>query len=227
MNDQIYEELKKRIILLKYAPGQSLQEKDLAEEFGVSRTPVRKVLMRLEWDKLVTILPRAGVIVANIDFKKLMEVYHVRISVEGIVGRLAAINISEHQLARLQTLVEELEQIPANGEIEKLISIDLDFHDTLHDAINNKTLADASAYLFFNTIRLWYSSFDKSNLKDLVRDEIEEISETIQVLSRGDPEQAEQYRRCVIVDTINKLNRHLLKKVEATDAPHRGVKLAQ
>ncbi|GAB4279916.1 MAG: GntR family transcriptional regulator [Deferrisomatales bacterium] len=217
MNDHIYEELKKRIVLLQYPPGHSLQEKDLAREFGVSRTPVRKALMRLEWDKLVTILPRAGVVVAGIDFKKLMEVYHVRISVEGMIGRLAAVHITREQLARLRELAIRLQGLKESGSIEELILIDLEFHDIIFAASNNKILEDVGSYLFCNTIRLWYWSFDKSNLEELVDDEVEEINATAAVLEKGDPDEAEQYRRGIIVHTINKLNRHLLQKVGAAE----------
>ena len=83
MNPEIYEILKDRILFMEYRPGHILNEKVLAEEFKMSRTPLREVLMRLEWDMLVRILPRTGALVTEIEFYLMMNTYQVRFEVEG------------------------------------------------------------------------------------------------------------------------------------------------
>ncbi len=67
-NEEIYNILKRRIIELKYEPGEVLNEVDLAEEFGISRTPIRKVFQQLTTDKLLNVIPRVGAQVTPIDF---------------------------------------------------------------------------------------------------------------------------------------------------------------
>ena len=70
MNEDIYRTLRERIIYLVYDPGQILKEQVLAKEFGVSRTPLRTVLFRLEWEHLVKILPRTGILVAELELNQ-------------------------------------------------------------------------------------------------------------------------------------------------------------
>ena len=71
MNEIIYDKIKQRILRLFYEPGEALSQKELSVEMGVSQTPIREIFLRLEWEKLVTILPRIGIHVTKIDFKEL------------------------------------------------------------------------------------------------------------------------------------------------------------
>ena len=89
MNKEIYQLIKDRIIKGIYEPSQLINEKQLINELGVSRIPVRESLARLEWEKLVTIVPRAGAIVSPIELGLIREVYQIRILIEGFIGRLA------------------------------------------------------------------------------------------------------------------------------------------
>ena len=105
MNEKIYSTIKQRILNLYFEPGKNLNPKELARELGVSATPIREVLLRLEWEKLVTIIPRMGVQVTKIDFKELKEVYRSRILIEGELGRLAARNITDDHLFEMKSLI--------------------------------------------------------------------------------------------------------------------------
>ena len=76
--EKIYRTLLERILYMQYAPGQILNETTLAEEFGTSRGPLRDVLKRLEWKKLVMTMPRLGTQVTEIDFQKIIQVFQIR-----------------------------------------------------------------------------------------------------------------------------------------------------
>ncbi|MCF8105753.1 MAG: GntR family transcriptional regulator, partial [Desulfohalobiaceae bacterium] len=93
--DNIYRELKRRIVFLDYEPGQSLREKDLIEEFGVSRTPVREAFIRLESDGLVRIFPNLGTIVTEVSFQQLKDVFEIRSYLVRLAGQLAAARATE------------------------------------------------------------------------------------------------------------------------------------
>ena len=85
-NNEIYETLKKRIIEMEYAPGQAIVEKDLIEEFGVSRTPVREALLRLSQIGLVEMVPRVGTFITQIDLMMVRHAYEVKKNLEGLAA---------------------------------------------------------------------------------------------------------------------------------------------
>ena len=89
-NKEIYKKLKDRIVFLGYKPKQVLNIKDLAKEFGVSPMPIREVLILLETEKLVHIIPNNGIYVTDISFQELKDVFEVRLFLIGLSGRLAA-----------------------------------------------------------------------------------------------------------------------------------------
>ena len=76
--NSVYQQLKQQIILLEHPPGTMIREKELMKEFGVSRTPVREALLRLEVDGLVRIIPSIGTFVEDVSFQQLKEVFEVR-----------------------------------------------------------------------------------------------------------------------------------------------------
>ena len=142
MNKKIYNTIKQRILNLHYEPGQSLNQKELAAELGVSQTPIREIFLRLEWEKFVTILPRIGIHVTKIDFKELKEVYRTRILIEGELGRLAAQNISDEQLAEMKKLLEFCKKIKGEQTRDKLVEVDKKFRDILFSAANCSTTVE-------------------------------------------------------------------------------------
>src|SRR5436853_462241 len=85
----IYECLRDRICLFEYAPGTLLREAELAAEFGVSRTPIRQILQRLEGEQLVDIRDGVGTIVTSVDFACLKDVYELRLKLTELIGDLS------------------------------------------------------------------------------------------------------------------------------------------
>lgn len=205
MNEKICETIRDRILFLEYEPGQMLNEKELAKEFGVSRTPLREALWRLTWEKLILIVPRGGTMVTPVEFQKLRDVFQTRIGVDGLVGRFAAQNISEEQLARMKNLTKECRNLYEKKKDKELINIDIVFRNLMNDAANNPILAETSDYLYNMTLRVWYLILDKVNWVAEVEEELNEIEETIQVFSKRDPEEAEQFRRNVIRSYVERI----------------------
>lgn len=205
MNLEIYHRIRDRILFLEYQPGDLLNENALADEFGVSRTPLRKVLYRLEWDKLVTIMPRAGAMVTLVEFQKLRDVFQVRINIEGLIGRLAAERISDDHLGQMQKIEEECKSLPAHGNIRELMNIDTQFRAVLSQATDNRILGEISDYLYNQTLRIWYMVFEKNNFLTEIEEEEKEIEKTIEVLSKRDPLEAERFRRDVINNYVERI----------------------
>lgn len=208
MNKNIYNTIKQRILNLKYEPGQSLYPKELATELGVSQTPIREMFLRLEWEKLVTILPRTGIHVTKIDFKELKEIYRTRILIEGELGRLAAQHISDEQLTEMKNLLKSCKKIKGERAREKLVELDSKFRDILFGAANCSTLQEISERLYDQTLRVWHLTFDESDVLSEVGMESKEIEETIAAFAKKEPNNAEKLRRKVIMNWAGRLHKY-------------------
>lgn len=205
MNDFVYKTLKQRILFFEYEPGEMLNEKKMAAEFGVSRTPVREVLLRLEWEKLVSIIPRAGIMVSKVEFHQLREVFQTRAPLEGMLGRIAAAQMNDMHIAQLVEIKNTCKQILEKQDRRALLEVDMKFRDVLHDAVNNESLRMISDLLYFQTQRLWHFIFDKMAFSLLVDDEIEYMRRSIAIFQERDLEKAEIYRKEVIFRDLNRV----------------------
>lgn len=140
MKNNICDILRERIVNLYYKPGDSLNENKLAQEFGVSRTPIREALIRLSEESLVTIIPNTGTRVADInihDFQKLIE---MRLILEKGVAVLAVKNATEEQIQDLERLHDRINRL-RDEDISELIECDRTFHRIIEQASQNQLLA--------------------------------------------------------------------------------------
>lgn len=208
INHNIYNEIKRRILYFHYEPGQALSEKELAKEFEVSRTPIREALLRLEWEKLVTIMPRAAILVSWTDFQEARDIYHNRIFVEGSTGWFASKNIQDEHLARMEALVEACYKVrPENSRIE-LIEIDIQLRELLFEAAKSRANREISNFLYYQTLRFWFLAFEQSNMEAEVEIEAKEIRDSIEVFSKRDPEKGEAFKRDVILQYLERISQY-------------------
>lgn len=208
MNKKIYSTIKQRILSLYFEPGQYLNPKELAKELGVSQTPIREVLLRLEWEKLVTIIPRMGVQVTKIDFKELKEVYRSRILIEGELGRLAANNITNEHILKMKDILIACRKIKNKNVREELVELDNKFRNILFQAADCRTLQEMSDLLYHQTLRVWHLTFNNTDLLSEINMEAKEIEETIKALSKKDPQIAGQLRSKIIMDWIDRWHKY-------------------
>ena len=110
LRDVVFENLREAILEGKLKPGQRLMEVQLAEQLGVSRTPIREAIRKLELEGLVVMLPRKGAYVANMSFKDLIDVLEIRASLEGLAASLAAERRRDEDIEELEKLAKEFEQ---------------------------------------------------------------------------------------------------------------------
>ncbi len=211
MNEKIYNIIKHRILSLHYEPGQNLDLKKLAKEQGVSLTPIREVLLRLEWEKIVTIFPRMGIQVTKIDFKELKEVYRSRYLIEGELGRLAAMGITDKQLQEMKKILVSCKQIKGERVRKELVELDSKFRNVLFQAANCRTLQDLSELLYNQTLRVWYLTFDETDVSSEVNMEANEIKNTIDALSRKDQKTGQDLRRKVIMNWADRLHKYFTR----------------
>ncbi len=140
LRELVCEHIRQAIIDGTFAPGERLMEIQLADEMGVSRTPVREAIRKLELEGFVVMIPRRGTYVANISIKDINDVYEIRTSLDVLAAGLAAERISDEELEELQRLLVLIGKYIEEDNMEKIIEVDSDFHDILYKASRNERL---------------------------------------------------------------------------------------
>ena len=151
LSEMVHDYLRDGIIEGRYKTGDCLVEMKIAEELGVSRTPVREALKQLELEDLVTAQPSRGVIVKGFTQEDYRDVYTIRHLLEGQAAHWAAERINHEQLDRLGELVELMDLYTRKNDIEHLVRLDTMFHEIIYDASNSRTLKHVLASLHHNT----------------------------------------------------------------------------
>ena len=121
-------------------PGERLMEIQLAEELGVSRTPVREAIRKLEMEGYVIMMPRRGTYIADLSIRDINEVFEIRTSLESLASGLAAERITEDELEKLQRLLVQIGTHIKSGDMESIVRTDTEFHDLLYQASRNTRL---------------------------------------------------------------------------------------
>lgn len=147
LSEQLGEQIEERIVTGSYAPGSRLDEQDLAESFGVSRTPIREALIQLASAGLVEIRPRRGAIVSAIGPSRLCEMFDVMAELEATCGRLAARRITPEEQKRLEAAHLACETARANQDPDAYYRLNEDFHWQIYAASHNGFLAEQAMAL--------------------------------------------------------------------------------
>lgn len=211
MNVKIYNQIRNRILFLEYQSGQILNEKVLADEFGVSRTPLREVLCRLEWEQLVRILPRSGTMVTEIEFHKMMNTFKIRLEIEALAGRLAAEMAAPSHLERLKQLERDCEALMDQRAQKDLAMIDFALREIIHDASNNPVLKDISNQLYSLTFRIWFVIMGHGDWGEEVQATANEIRTIHSVLSRRNPIEGGKARKSLMLRHVERIKRKFLE----------------
>ncbi|ATY85240.1 hypothetical protein CVV65_10140 [Kyrpidia spormannii] len=142
LSEQAYQILKKRIIDSTFLPGQLLTEEMLAEQLGISRTPIRAALKQLEHDGLVALRSGRGVEVARVSLRDVQEWFECRLALEPFAAKLAAIRRQPEQMARLGELIADQDRARQDGEYVRYVELDHDFHVALASLAGNSRLVE-------------------------------------------------------------------------------------
>lgn len=140
LRDRVYDHLRTAIINGQMAPGATLLQEQLAEQMGVSRTPIRDALDRLASEGLVTRSTGGRVSVAELSFQELNEKYTVRSVLEGLALRLAAERMSAAQLENLGRILHRMRIAVEQNDAITVTEIGADFHDAIIAASGNEYL---------------------------------------------------------------------------------------
>ncbi len=164
-------------------------EIQLAEELGVSRTPVREAIRKLELEGFVVMIPRRGTYVADMSIKDINEVFEVRTALDVLAAGLAAERITEDELEQMERLLVQIGEYIEQGDMDKIVEVDSQFHDILYRASRNDRLVG-----IINNLREQLTRFRSISMSypGRLKNTLEEHSRMVEALAARNSELAQQ-----------------------------------
>jgi len=190
---RVYEYLKTAILSGRLYPGEKLTEEHLAEKIGVSRTPVREALHKLESEGLIKPRKKRGFFVSGDSKEEVEELFEIRSIMEGYALRVVSERISDELLERLSGFIEKAEKALGNRRIDEVFRLNTRFHDTLHSIVADKR----QLHRLMVDIRKYVLRYRKDTLKypDGVKRAVEGHRKIIMALQLRDPDLCERVMR--------------------------------
>jgi GntR family transcriptional regulator, rspAB operon transcriptional repressor len=201
---QVFERLRGIIISLALPPGSALSRAELAAQFGVSSTPIRDALMRLEEEGLVDVFPQHATVVSRVDVRSAQQAHFLRQAVELEIVRGLAISHDAAFVAELNATIARQQQFAKAGEFEKFIAADNEFHAQLYAAADKQdiwTLVKSRSGHIDRLRRLHLPSPGKA--QDIVRHH----RLIAKAIGAGDPDEAQKHLRAHLSGTLSELAR--------------------
>ena len=187
LRDVVFNTLRQAILRGELKPGERLMEIQLANKLGVSRTPIREALRKLELEGLVNMVPRKGAEVADITEKSLRDVLEVRKALEELSVQLACEKITEEEIEELKRVAERFKDTLDDQDVTKIAEADVAFHDVIYTATDNQKLI-----LLLNNLREQMYRYRVESLKkeEAYPQLIAEHEELIDNISKRNKEEA-------------------------------------
>lgn len=202
LREIVFESLREAIINGHLKPGERLMEIQLADEMGVSRTPVREAIRKLELEGFVVMIPRKGAYVAGISLKDIADVFEIRAALESLAAALAAERITEDELEALERSLVKVSECTEANDLDSLIVVDTDFHDILYKASRNERLVQIVSNLREQIQRFRMTSLSQPGR---LKDTIEEHRKLVEALSERNIELARTLAREHIENAENSM----------------------
>jgi DNA-binding GntR family transcriptional regulator len=182
----IFETLRRRISTNAYPPGTALKEVELAAEFGVSRTPIRQVLQRLEYGGLVQPVVGHGTIVSGLDLPRMREVIQFRIQLALILRNFLDLTDVKATLERLAALRKRQDRLKDAADPVEFAEISHEIRDCIHSHISNRYMAETWQNSYFIASRLWFGGLETSGAR-FVELQSEELDAITRAFASKDP----------------------------------------
>jgi DNA-binding GntR family transcriptional regulator len=188
--ERAYRYIRQALATQKLMPGDRLREVDLAEMIGLSRTPIREALARLESEGLVVHDATLGIMVAELDYNMITELYFMREVLEGTAARLAAQHASDVEISLLEDMCEQYAN--AVGNDQKLAISNRQFHELLYNCSHNRYLIKMLKTLHDTLTLLRHTTLTDQNR---VKDTVKEHEAVVSAIKKHDPDAAEKALR--------------------------------
>lgn len=209
---RIYQVLRTRICLLDYPPGSRLREEDLAEEFGVSRTPVRRVLVKLEAEGLLRSVHGVGTIVTDIHVDELVEIYDLRVELAELVGKLSPIVVDDGLVSRFRDIRDRCDHLVSKGDLREFAELNMELFHLFNSLSGNEPLREISERLYYQTARIWMkTALQLRSFQEVLDAEFRtfqsEVADITEAVEHGDVVSAAHLRRFHIARSYARIRR--------------------
>lgn len=180
LRDVVFQTLRQAILKGELQPGERLMEIKLAESLGVSRTPIREAIRKLELEGLVVMIPRKGAAVANITEKDTKDVLEVRRTLEMFAVEVACERITPEQLVQLKEAAKAFEASKGSMDLIRIAETDMNFHEIIYEATQNERLVQMLNNLRENMYRYRIEYLKDPNYYDSLVKEHQQILDAIE-----------------------------------------------
>lgn len=192
LREKILETIRDAILKGTLNPGEKVAEPELAERFGISRTPIREAFRQLESEGYLTVIPRKGAVVTSLSERDVQEFYSIKSILEGYAAHMAAERLSDRDLDRLEAINERLAQLAREGDIKTFFRVHNEFHELFIRAAGNEKLLELINQLMMKFNRLRMASLSLPGRMEI---SVQEHRKIIEAFRERDGEKADNLVR--------------------------------
>jgi DNA-binding GntR family transcriptional regulator len=185
LSEGVRNRLERDILSGALAPGQALDERSLADQFGVSRTPVRNAIAQLASQGLLRVVPRVGVVVPKLNIKELLSLLEMLVELEGICAKFAAHRMNASERKALRTAMQRCEAAATAGNAKAYATANQSFHEVIYGGCRNEWAATQVRSLRLRCSHYRRSRFD---LPGAMEKSLLEHRAVVEAIARGDAE---------------------------------------
>jgi DNA-binding GntR family transcriptional regulator len=189
LREKILETIREAILRGALKPGEKVAEPELAERFGISRTPIREAFRQLESEGYLTVIPRKGAVVTALSERDVEEFYAIKSILEGYAARMAAVNLSSKDIDRLEAINDRLEQLARDGDVKTFFRVHNEFHELFIRAAGNEKLLELIGQLLMKFNRLRMASLSLPGRMEI---SVNEHKKILEAFKNNDGEKANQ-----------------------------------
>ncbi len=188
LRERIVSTIRSAIVNGQLRPGTRIAEPELAEKFGISRTPIREAFRQLESEGFISVIPRKGAIVASFSAQDVSNFYDLKMILEGYAAKTATMLLSESEITRMETLNRQMELASGKKDLRRVLELHNEFHDIFLRACGNEKLHQIvqNMVMQFQRFRMILAMPGK------VEGSIEQHVEIIDAFRKRDPALAEK-----------------------------------
>ncbi len=206
--DRIYNTIRDQICLLEYAPGTRLSEEELAKQFDTSRTPVRRVLARLEAEGLVASVHGVGTIVTDPDLDEIFQIYRLRLELAELVGKLDPLPRTPDDLDRIRALIKRCDDEMQEPSQRAFLRLNMDFYWEISAFTGNAALREVNERLYLKIVRVVLKMMPKLGLVEEYRAFRDEMQAVLNAAEIGDWEAIGYIRRAHLSMSYNRIKNY-------------------
>ena len=212
LSKKVYRVLKKRIIEEDLKPGEKILEVNIAEQLGVSRTPIREALRELAAEGFVKMIPNQGMVVSNVSIEDIKEVLQIRILLEGFAASIAAKKINKGEIKKLEKLIEKMKIYISKDDVVAYSNLNGEFHNLILKVCGNKRFIKICANLSGSDHRFRIRALRDNS--ERLKYSLKEHQEIVDALKKKDSEQADRRSKEHIENVLKNILAYKSKEEE-------------